>query len=87
MMSDHAAKYHALFQVNANLATLMEEKFSAWRGWNCVLRFYAALHLMNAYLIDKRTSRSIRSQPSIKSGRARWLNARNCATPRKNTVG
>jgi hypothetical protein len=55
MMSDHAAKYHALFLKNLALTASMEEQFPASRGWNCVVRFYAALHLMNAYLIDKQS--------------------------------
>jgi hypothetical protein len=54
MMSHNAANYFALCQTNAALAAEMEKQFPAHRGWNCVVRFYAALHLMNAYLIDKR---------------------------------
>ena len=57
MMSDHAAKYHALHTANVDLATEMEQAFPTHRGWNCVVRFYAALHLMNAYLIDKQNIR------------------------------
>jgi hypothetical protein len=53
MMSDVAAKYHALYLANVALAMEMEEKFPTHRGWSCVVRFYAALHLTNAYLIDK----------------------------------
>jgi hypothetical protein len=53
MMSVDAAKYHGLFLNNVALAASMGKQFPASRGWNCVVRFYAALHLMNAYLIDK----------------------------------
>jgi hypothetical protein len=35
------------------LAITMEEELVGHRGWGCVVRFYAALHLTNAYLIDK----------------------------------
>ena len=52
-MSDAAAKYHARFLTNIALAKSMDQQFPASRGWDCVVRFYAALHLMNAYLIDK----------------------------------
>lgn len=31
----------------------MERQLPDDLGWTCVLRFYAALHLINAYLIDK----------------------------------
>ena len=57
MMSDAAAKYHALFMTNAALAAAMEDRFPNHRGWTCVVRFYAALHLMNAYLIEKQNIR------------------------------
>ncbi|MBI3822481.1 MAG: hypothetical protein HY289_07355 [Planctomycetes bacterium] len=57
MMSENAADYHALFLTNVALATEMEKQFPAHRGWTCVVRFYAALHLMNAYLIDKQNLR------------------------------
>ena len=57
MMSENAANYHALFLTNIALAAEMERQFPAHRGWNCVVRFYAALHLMNAYLIDKQNLR------------------------------
>ncbi len=56
-MSDQAATYHALFMTNVALAAEMEGQFPAHRGWSCVVRFYAALHLMNAYLIDKQNLR------------------------------
>jgi hypothetical protein len=35
------------------LAVEMEQQFPSHHGWSCVVRFYAALHLMNAYLVDK----------------------------------
>jgi hypothetical protein len=54
MMSNEAAEYHALFESNKTLAEDLEVNYSAHRGWSCVVRFYAALHLLNAYLIDKR---------------------------------
>lgn len=53
MMSEIAAKYHALYLTNAALADEMERQFPSHRGWSGVVRFYAALHLMNAYLIGK----------------------------------
>jgi hypothetical protein len=56
-MSDRAAKYHALFAANVALASEMEQQFPNHRGWSCVVRFYGALHLINAYLIDKQNIR------------------------------
>lgn len=55
MMSDDAAKYYELYKTNHALAGAMESQFPNHRGWCCVIRFYAALHLMNAYLVDKRS--------------------------------
>jgi hypothetical protein len=54
MMSDEAAKHHALYLANVILAESIDELLPVSRGWSCVIRFYAALHLMNAYLVDKR---------------------------------
>jgi hypothetical protein len=31
----------------------MEQQLPEHHGWSCVVRFYAAVHLMTAYLIDK----------------------------------
>ncbi|MSU80738.1 MAG: hypothetical protein EXS16_21950 [Gemmataceae bacterium] len=38
---------------SASFATALAVQFPDRADWRCVLRFYAALHLMNAYLIDK----------------------------------
>ena len=54
MMSAHAQACYAKFQKNVALAQRLEDRLSDDRDWSCVVRFYAALHLMNAYLIDKR---------------------------------
>ncbi len=53
MMSDDAAKHHALYLANITLAESMDELLPSPRGWSCVVRFYAAVHLMNAHLVDK----------------------------------
>lgn len=52
-MSEDAAKYYAQYLANSALAREMDTHFPVHRGWSCVIRFYAALHLLNAYLIDK----------------------------------
>jgi hypothetical protein len=53
MISDRAKACHEKFKENAALATRIEEKLPDDKAWSCVIRFYAAVHLMNAYLIDK----------------------------------
>jgi len=53
MMSDSAQKHYARYLENVALAAAMEETVPNDHGWNCVIRFYAALHLVNAYLVDK----------------------------------
>jgi hypothetical protein len=53
MMSDTARKYYGRYLENVALASEMEESMSNDRGWSCVVRFYAALHLMTAYLVGK----------------------------------
>ena len=53
MMSDGAKKHYARYLENVSLAAEMEQHMPNDRGWGCVVRFYAALHLMNAYLVDK----------------------------------
>jgi hypothetical protein len=53
MMSEEAGKYFDRYIENVALADEMEVLLPRARGWACVVRFYAALHLVNAYLIDK----------------------------------
>jgi hypothetical protein len=53
MMSDQANKHHTLYLANVALAESMDELLPNPRGWTRVVRFYAAVHLINAYLIDK----------------------------------
>ena len=53
MMSDRAQACYEKFKQNAALATRIEEKLPDDKAWSCVVRFYAAVHLMNTYLIDK----------------------------------
>ena len=53
MMSDQAAACYEKYKQNMALAVKMERQFPDYLGWSCVVRFYAALHLINAYLIDK----------------------------------
>lgn len=57
MMSATAAQYYERFKAAVALATEMEEQFPNHDGWTCVVRFYAVLHLMNAYLVDKQNLR------------------------------
>jgi hypothetical protein len=53
MMSDRAQACLEKFKANAALAVRIEEKLPDDKAWSCVVRFYAAVHLMNTYLIDK----------------------------------
>lgn len=52
-MTEHAQKHYVRFLDNVALAADMEESMQDDRGWACVARFYAALHLINAYLLSK----------------------------------
>ena len=54
MMSERARECYEKFLANAALANRLEQQIPQDGGWNCVVRFYAALHLINAFLIDKR---------------------------------
>jgi hypothetical protein len=53
MMSDKAQRCFDQYLQNAALAVVMESQLDDDRGWSIVVRFYAALQLINAYLIDK----------------------------------
>jgi hypothetical protein len=53
MMSEKAKRHFDRFTENDALAAKMETLISDARPWSCVVRFYAALHLINAYLVDK----------------------------------
>ena len=52
-MSEEARKYFERYTYNLALAAEIENLLPHAREWTCVVRFYAALHLINAYLIDK----------------------------------
>ncbi len=53
MMSDRAKACYDKYRENLFLSKRMETQLPEDHGWRCVARFYAAVHLMNAYLIDK----------------------------------
>jgi hypothetical protein len=57
MMSEEAKNHYARYAENLALAVEIEKLLPRARGWVCVMRFYAALHLINAYLVDKRNLR------------------------------
>jgi hypothetical protein len=61
MMSDEAKECYQKYHDNVAFAVKLETNFSDNSAWSCVVRFYAALHLMNAYLIDKA---NVRLDPS-----------------------
>ena len=61
MMSKKSQLCFERYQENLALAAELEEKLGGRHGWICVVRFYAALHLISAYLIDKR---NVRLDPS-----------------------
>jgi hypothetical protein len=56
-MTDEAQACYAKFQGNVAFARKLEERFPDDAAWSCVVLFYAALHLINAYLIDKKDVR------------------------------
>lgn len=53
MMGGPAKKCYEKFQANNALAQKVEEQLPDQVARSCVVRFYATLHLMNAYRIDK----------------------------------
>jgi hypothetical protein len=53
MMSESARHCFERYKDNLALAQELEQNLDDERGWCCIVRFCAALHLMNAYLIDK----------------------------------
>jgi hypothetical protein len=56
-MSDDARDCFRKYLANAAFAQKLEDQFPEEAAWSCVVRFYAALHLINAYLIDKKNVR------------------------------
>jgi hypothetical protein len=56
-MTDEAQKCYEKYHGNAVFARKLEDEFPDETAWSCVVRFYAALHLINAYLIDKKNVR------------------------------
>jgi hypothetical protein len=75
MMSATAAQDYERFKAAVALATEMEEQFPNHRGWTCVVRFYAALHLMNAFLVDKQ---NLRFDPESTEHKARTHAMNQC---------
>jgi hypothetical protein len=75
MMSATAAQYHERFKAAVALAAEMEEQLPHHRGWSYVVRFYAALHLMNAYLLDKQ---NLRFDPESTEHKARTHAMNRC---------
>ena len=53
MMSEKAQRCFDQHKRYLALANEIEQKLDNDLGWACVVRFYAAVQLLNAYLIDK----------------------------------
>jgi hypothetical protein len=49
MMSERARACHEKFRDNVALAAGIEQKLPDDKAWSCVVRFYAAVHLISAY--------------------------------------
>jgi len=75
MISDEAQECYERFQASAGFARKLEEQFPNQAEWSCVVRFYAALHLVNAYLIDKR---NVRLNPAATAHADRRKALENC---------
>ena len=55
-MSELAKRCYRRYERNVSLADELEKQLSVDDdGWSVVVRFYAALHLISSYLIDKET--------------------------------
>jgi len=61
MTTDQSKDCFQKYQYHVGLAERIEERLPDDKAWSCVVRFYAALHLVTAYLIDKT---DIRFEPS-----------------------
>lgn len=75
MMSDAAKHCFDRFRFNLALAEEIDVRLANAGGWSCVVRFYAALHLINAYLIDKE---NIRFDPGSTEHRERKAGMDQC---------
>ncbi len=53
MMSEKAKTHYDRYAENVAAAAKIEDLLPDYGSWICVIRFYAALHLINAYLVDK----------------------------------
>jgi hypothetical protein len=52
-MNDVAKRCYRKFEQYSAIARLIEDHGISDEGWSIVIRFYAALHLVNAYLVEK----------------------------------
>lgn len=52
-MSQLAQSHHDRYKHNVALAERVEAALPEDRDWSCVVRFYAAVHLVTAYLVVK----------------------------------
>jgi hypothetical protein len=52
-MNEAAQRCYRKYEQFSNIARIFEESEFGDEGWGIVVRFYAALQLMNAYLIQK----------------------------------
>jgi hypothetical protein len=53
MMTELASRCYRKYQRNVALAEALEANLPSDDGWSVVVRFYAALHLVNAFLMDE----------------------------------
>jgi len=63
-MSSKAHSHYQRYQHNAAFAVRLESALPGDRDWCCVAMFYAALHLLDAYLATKSFAFPIDSHPN-----------------------
>ena len=79
-MSDLANRCYQRYLKFTGLAAFIEAEVPAEEGWGVVLRFYAVLHLMNAFLVDKANIRldlSATAHEARKAAMARYPELRD----------
>ena len=80
MSKDEAQHYYDRFSQFARVALRIETTLPEDASWACVVRFYAALHLVSAYLSIKKR-RSFDSSSAVHAERSKAL--RDCSELRE----
>jgi hypothetical protein len=86
-MSYDPRPHYRLFQHNAALVARLEAALPQDRNWGCVIRFYAALHLVDAYLTTKFFKRTVFSHVDRQRAVQRYPECRRFETAYRHLQG